>query len=126
MDVRVTLKPGRKGTRRLATRYGDRLVCVRYRYDKVKRKRYKTIELIVDEEAWIDGLRMPPRKAPDPTPVGPVLVRIHYREAELRETVKAAGGQWQPQERLWKLPYETVIKLGLDKRIIQFVMSNQA
>ena len=52
--------------------------------------------------------------------------RIHYREAELRETVKAAGGQWQPQERLWKLSYETVIKLGLDKRIIQFVMSNQA
>ena len=41
MDVRVTLKPGQKETRRLATRYGDRLVCVRYRYDKVKRKRYK-------------------------------------------------------------------------------------
>ncbi len=47
MDFRVALKPGQKGTRRLATRYGDRLVCVRYRYDKVKRKRYKTIELIV-------------------------------------------------------------------------------
>ncbi|MGH8524782.1 MAG: hypothetical protein ACREXY_11365 [Gammaproteobacteria bacterium] len=64
MDVRVTLKPGQKGTRRLATRYGDRLVRVRYRYDKVKRKRYKTIELIVDEETWIDGLRMRPAKHP--------------------------------------------------------------
>jgi hypothetical protein len=82
VDVRATLKPGQKGTRRLATQYGDRLVCIGYRYDKGKRKRYDTIELIVDEEAWIDGLRMPPRKAPDPTPVGAVLVRIHYREAE--------------------------------------------
>jgi len=93
VDVRAT--PGQKGTRRLATPYGDRLVCVRYRYDKAKRKRYNTIGLIVDEEAWIDGLRMPPRKAPDPTPLGPVLVRIPYREAELRVAAKVAGGQWQ-------------------------------
>ena len=70
MDVRVTLKPGQKGTRRLATRYGDRLVCVRYRYDKVKRKRYKTIELIVDEEAWIASLRMPPHQTPNTKRVG--------------------------------------------------------
>ena len=38
------------------------------------------------------------RPAKHPIQVGPVLVRIHYREAELRKTVKAAGGQWQPQE----------------------------
>ena len=67
-----------------------------------------------------------PAKHPIQRPSDRCWFRIHYREAELRETVKAAGGQWQPQERLWKLPYETVIKLGLDKRIIQFVMSNQA
>ena len=71
MDVRVTLKPGQKGTRRLATRYGNRLVCVPYRYDKVKRKRYKTIELIVDEEASIPNLRMPSHQAPNTKPVGP-------------------------------------------------------
>jgi len=47
VDVRAT--PGQKGTRRLATLYGDRLVCVRYRYDKAKRKRYNTIGLIVEE-----------------------------------------------------------------------------
>ncbi|MDQ3562671.1 MAG: hypothetical protein M3436_00510 [Pseudomonadota bacterium] len=69
---------------------------------------------------------MPPRQAPNTKPVGPVLVNIHYREVELRDKAKMAGGQWQLQEKLWKLPYETVIKLGLDKRIIQFVMSNQA
>jgi hypothetical protein len=37
---------------------------VRYRYDKVKRKRYKTIELIIDEQAWIEGYRMPPTLYP--------------------------------------------------------------
>ncbi len=51
--------------------------------------------------------------------------RRSLRPTALRKTVNAAGGQWQAQEKLWKLPYETVIKLGLDKRVIQFVMSNQ-
>ena len=38
MKARVTLKPGQKGTKKLVERYGDALVCVRYRYDPVKRK----------------------------------------------------------------------------------------
>jgi len=33
MRVRLHLKPGQQGTRRLLEEYGDRLVCVRYRYD---------------------------------------------------------------------------------------------
>lgn len=64
MEVKVTLKPGQNGTKHLVEHYGDQLVCVRYRYDKVKRKRYKTIELIIDEQAWIEGYRMPPTLYP--------------------------------------------------------------
>ena len=30
----------------------EKLVCVRYRYDKVRNRRYKTAELIVDEVSW--------------------------------------------------------------------------
>ena len=37
--VRLHLKPGQKGTRQLLVQYGDRLICVRYRYD-AQRDRY--------------------------------------------------------------------------------------
>jgi len=32
--------------------YGDQLVCVRYRYDAERKRRYKTVELIIDEVNW--------------------------------------------------------------------------
>jgi len=40
--IGTTLRPGQKGTRELLKSYGDQLVCVRYRYDKTRGKRYKT------------------------------------------------------------------------------------
>jgi hypothetical protein len=49
MQIRLTLKPGQKGTKKLLRRYGDKLVCVRYRYDPQNKKRYKTVELIEEE-----------------------------------------------------------------------------
>ena len=52
MHVRTTLRPGDRGTRALVSEFGERLVCVRYRYDPENRKRYKTAELIVDERPW--------------------------------------------------------------------------
>ena len=33
MEVRLTRRPGDAGTHKLLERYGERLVCVRYRYD---------------------------------------------------------------------------------------------
>ncbi|HKJ04702.1 MAG TPA: hypothetical protein VJ974_03815 [Geopsychrobacteraceae bacterium] len=53
MKVKSTLSPGSKGTKKLTEQYGDQLVCVRYRYDATKQRRYKTVELIVDEQEWI-------------------------------------------------------------------------
>jgi hypothetical protein len=44
MRTRLHLKPGQKGTKRLLALYGDSLVCVRYRYDAERRKRFKTVE----------------------------------------------------------------------------------
>jgi hypothetical protein len=52
MRVRLKLKPGQRGTKHLSRQYGDRLVCVRYRYDEETKKRYTTVELIVAEEPW--------------------------------------------------------------------------
>ncbi len=47
MEIRTVRKPDDPGTQKLMARYGERLVCIRYRYDMAKRKRYKTIELIL-------------------------------------------------------------------------------
>jgi len=52
MKTRLLLRPGQNGTKKLVTRFGDRLVAVRYRYDEEKRKRLETVELIVDEAPW--------------------------------------------------------------------------
>ena len=35
MKTRLTRKPGQKGTKKLTALYGEKLVCVRYRYDIV-------------------------------------------------------------------------------------------
>ena len=52
MSNLVTLRPGARGTIRLVQQYGERLVCVRYRYNQETRRRIKTVELIIDERAW--------------------------------------------------------------------------
>ena len=46
MRTRLKLNPGQRGTKKLVTKYGERLICVRYRYDDEKKKRYKTVELV--------------------------------------------------------------------------------
>ena len=53
LKTRLTLEPGANGTKRLVERYGERLVCVRYRYDAERRRRIKTVELIEEEADWI-------------------------------------------------------------------------
>ncbi|MCW8956955.1 MAG: hypothetical protein OQL09_08735, partial [Gammaproteobacteria bacterium] len=53
MDIKKTLHPGDMGTKRLLAQYGDQLVCVRYRIDKLSQKRFTTVELIVDEKPFI-------------------------------------------------------------------------
>lgn len=52
MRVRLVRRPGQHGTRAYVERYGNRLVCVRYRYDTAAGRRYKTVEIIVEEAPW--------------------------------------------------------------------------
>ncbi len=104
------LAPGQKGTKKLHEQFGDRLLCVRYRYDDLLQKRFKTVELIVEEAAWI------PPSAPFAanTIVG---LRVELAEAELQRKVKQAGGKWNPARRLWEIRYDQAVKLGLKGRI---------
>jgi hypothetical protein len=52
MRTRLTLQPHQDGARQLRERYGERLVCVRYRYDETTKERWKTVELIIEKSAW--------------------------------------------------------------------------
>jgi hypothetical protein len=52
MEIRTVRRPGEKGTQDLVKKYGERLVCIRYRYDPVRKKRLKTVELIIAARDW--------------------------------------------------------------------------
>ncbi len=88
----------------------EKLVCVRYRYDKVR------AELIVDEVSWTpkEAVRNGPA---DRKPSDRVGVPIDYHEVELREEVKAVGGIWRPKQKRWEMSYGTTATLNLANRI---------
>ena len=89
--VRLRLKPGQKGTKRLLAQY-------------------KTVELLVAERDW----------EPSTPPVAPdqiVGLRVAFAEVDVRERVKQAGGTWNPERRVWQLRYDSVVALGLNRRI---------
>jgi len=112
MRTRLKLNPGQRGTKKLVTKYGERLVCVRYRYDDKKKKRYKTVELVEEVIDW----------EPNKRAISPLdkvaYVKVEWGEMELGITVKNAGGVWNGQQKAWEMMYERVVELGLEDRII--------
>lgn len=108
MQTRLKLRPGQRGTRKLHAEYGRRLVCVRYRYDEIGKKRYKTVEIIVDEIDWH------PRLKPDTV----VKVRGQWNEPALTRRIKEAGGVWNKKQQVWELRYDCVVALGLKDRMV--------
>jgi len=110
--IRLTLHPDQDGAKGLRAEYGERLVCVRYRYDTQQQKRYKTVELVVAEEQWT-----PPMQPTAPEQI--VAIRVSALEMTVRQKVKQAGGQWDPQRGVWALSYDRVVALGLSKRIVR-------
>jgi len=110
MQIKATLKPGQNGTKRFLSEYGDQLICVRYRYDKHRQKRITTVELAVDEQDWVPGVIFPRDRQ--------VFIRIGYGETELREQVKQAGGYWSGERKAWRLSFNRVLALGLERRIL--------
>jgi hypothetical protein len=79
--------PGQPGTKHLVSQYGARLVCVRYHYDAARFKRFKTVEIIVEEAEW-----QPPVRPFQQTEV--VGIRVGLDELQWWQCIKAAGGRW--------------------------------
>ncbi len=104
--------PGKPGTKKWVEKYGESLVCVRYKYDKECKRKVKTVEITVEESTWeADKKRIPKNKI--------FHLRIVYEEINLRKLVRAAGGRWNKKKQVWELPYKDVVELGLEKRIVQ-------
>ncbi len=93
------LKPGQKGTQRLVARVGAALVCVRYRYDERTGDNLTTAELIVDRR---------PRLTSRYRDTDLVAVAVQYTETTLREKLKAAGGRWKSEERVWRVCFGAI------------------
>jgi hypothetical protein len=115
MEARLKLKPGQNGTKKLLARFGERLVCVRYRYDESRALRFTTVELIVSQSAWNPRKRTRalPRSA-----LEMVYVRIAYDDIALRAKMKTLGALWRPRQKLWELPWGAVQALGIEHRLV--------
>jgi hypothetical protein len=107
MEITKTIQPGEMGSKQLFQQYGDRLVCVRYRIDHNLKRRYKTVELIIEEKPVM------PRLQPM------VWLKIGFNETELRQRIKDAGAKWIAGEKVWEMSYETSKRLKLQDRVIK-------
>ena len=119
MRTRLPLNPGQKGPKQLLAQDGDRLLCVRSGDDAQRKKRFKTVELIVAERGWEPPA---PRFAADAM----VGVRVGLAERELQQQVKQAGGKWNRRRQVWQMRYEHVVALRLEARMVEEGASNIA
>jgi hypothetical protein len=110
MKTRLILKPGQKGTKRLVEKYGDDLLCVRFRYDAALRQRLKTIELIVERTDWTPP---PPKYSVDTV----VALQIEAYDMKMRAQAKTAGGRWNPEKKLWFVKYGEIVGTPLERHL---------
>jgi hypothetical protein len=110
VKTRLILKPGQHGTKRLVEKYGDSLLCVRFKYDTETQQRIKTVELIVERTEWTPP---PPRYTAEAL----VYLRIEAADMPMRLKVKEAGGRWDQGKRLWLVNYGKIAGTAIEKHI---------
>lgn len=103
------LKPGANGTKRLVEQYGQALLCVRYRFDKKRGIRLKTVKIVVEEKPLI----APRFKDEDVVPVS-----VAYEETELREQPRNMHAKWDPRLKVWFVRYRLIRGTPLESRIV--------
>jgi hypothetical protein len=81
MKIKKILKPGQPGTKKWVEKFGEDLLCVRYRYDESRRRKFKTVELIVDESIWEPDLKRIPRNKL-------LWIKLYQNENNLRRVVQ--------------------------------------
>jgi hypothetical protein len=86
MQARRTLVLSQNGAKKFIGHYGEQLVCVHYRYDNQRRKRFTTVEIIIEKSFW-----QPPAKAIQDGEI--VGLHVGVREIDSQRQVKMAGGK---------------------------------
>ena len=119
MRTEKKLLPGAPGTKKLLRRYGNQLICVRYRYDAEHDMTVKTVELIVEKRPRQRKSRQIPKDTL-------MCLRVEYGEVEVGKRIREAGGTWNRSERVWRLAYKDVMRLGLTDRIVPDPSQNAA
>ena len=110
-DVRKTLRPGQKGTQRFLRDWGERLVCVRYRFDPAKRVRYTTVELVASElRPWVPPFR--------PRPDALIYLWVDRDDWRTLKKVREARAWWDRERGLWRLRYDQAERMKLRSRIV--------
>ncbi len=105
-ETRVIKKllPHAPGARRWAADYGDKLVCVRYRVDSQSQRRLTTVEIVVAEAPTMNSIL--------------VGVRVAWGERDLARAIRAAGGGWNANAKLWMMSLGQAKSMGLADRIV--------
>lgn len=102
--VLKTIWPEQAGAIKLARRFGETLVCVRYRQAADGRNRRTTVELVVEE-----------------TPIRARWVAVSLPHeidtAELRARAQAHGAEWDSRRRVWVMPARVAKQLGIHAHI---------
>ncbi len=110
--VRKTLRPGQKGTGKFSRDWGERLVCVRYRFDSEGKVRYTTVEIVASlPRPWT------PRRRPRPDAL--VYLRIDRDDWKAIRKLRDARAWWDKERGLWRLRYDAAERLRLRNRIVR-------
>ncbi len=111
MNTVKKLIHGKPGTKKWIRKYGDELICVRYRYVSELNERMITVELKVDSGRWKKNRKgIPDNKI--------MNIKINYKEIDLRNKIKSMGGMWNKEKKVWELSYKFVKSLSLTDRIL--------
>ena len=116
MKVQQKLSTGMPGTKKYLERYGEKLLCVRYRYDEKTQEQVTTIECEVNRKLY-PKLNAEVQRKLYSHPSRHVLEKVEYHEEELRRKIKMNGGIWIKDKRMWKIPYHKVYELDIKNRI---------
>lgn len=109
--VRKTMRPGEKGTARFVRDWGERLVCVRYRFDAKGRVRYTTVEIMTSElRPWTP----PKRSSPDAL----VYLKVDPNDWKAIRKLREARVWWDRERGLWRTRYDVADRLRLKSRIV--------
>ena len=101
LPVIKTMWPLQPGTIKLLRRYGNALVCVRYRHDSSGKMRYTTVEIVVDEAPV--QRRSHERK----------VINVRLLRPELHKRALALGAKWVAKDKAWKMSIRVARAIGI-------------